>query len=687
MARYQEQFGFRTTSGDTGAAAASNNLASRLGGFSNTMLQQHQQNRISDAQEDAAMADPRKGELVNKKTVYGRQYNDTLIKAHQAAVKSDYSLTLERFANESPNNPIEFQKKVDSVRDSTLKQAIPETRQMLEIGFDNLAGSYQNKIAAKSKADFTKAAMADEKIGLQASLDDMMRFVRNGDDKSAADEFFAYSAMVGASDLSEAEQGELIGKAKQGIIEQTYLDDLEGQSTVEAMASIEALSQDVPDSHTVEDWGSFLGQAQTETSKRKQRLAQDDAELSLGQSRFISDLEVEVNGGGGDIVAQSKAVNDLFDKGWIKAPKRTSLLSKIAKNSKEAIESAEMVSSIAKRINGDPSVVIDRAEADKVWDKTLKKVYTTPAHKVALVDSLKYMPKGMEAQLSNDLRGGNKELIEEAADMIDRLSFVRGLPDNSISAQDVAYAHEITSLSKYLDLPKAIEQANKNTDPYSVDRIESRKAIINQDKRAERQSGYGDKVDAGLDYSFFGNSVDEYHRAEMVADYGRMYESNFVAGMTSPIAHEETLKAMKRVWSPSNATGKTVTMKYPPEMIYSLGDGDDKWMQRQLKSDAKQAWAARFQGENVPPMGDIVLFSDDQTARQAKSGQATYLMYIKTIKGLEPLYDRWLPDQNARMKEIMKEDEANMEKGRADKLISQEAAKQNLETMEWKGIQ
>lgn len=290
MARFQEQFGFRTTSGDTGAAAASNNLASRLGGFAGSMLQQHQQNRISDAQEDAAMADPREGELVNKKTVYGQQYNETLIKAHQAAVKSGYSLTLERFANESPNNPVEFKKKVDSIRDSTLKQAIPETRQMLEIGFDNLSGSYLNKIAAKSKADFTKAAITDEKIGLQASLDDMMRFARNGDDKSAADEFFGYSAMVGASDYSEAKQRELIGSAKRGLLEQTYLDDLEDMPAEDAMAKLQDLSKDIPKSHTVDEWETFVSKGRQMVVRNKAIAAGKQAEATSLEKSYLSNF-------------------------------------------------------------------------------------------------------------------------------------------------------------------------------------------------------------------------------------------------------------------------------------------------------------------------------------------------------------------------------------------------------------
>lgn len=269
MARYNQQQAFRPVSGDTGAAQAAGTLAQRLGSFGDQMLNIHAEQRQSEAVTDAAKADPREPILTNNNTVYGKAYNDTLVKAHQAAIKSDYSLKLEQFAMENPGNPQGFSAKANAVREEILGQALPETRQMDEIGFDNLAQSYLNRIQSTQKTEAMKAAQNMQAQALTTSKNDIMRMIRNGDDKSAIEEFAALQDLIKESDIPESDRLEFIGEVQRGMVEQTYLDELESLPVEQAFGQLQEISKDVPDNFSPDQWDKFVSSARSLISRKK----------------------------------------------------------------------------------------------------------------------------------------------------------------------------------------------------------------------------------------------------------------------------------------------------------------------------------------------------------------------------------------------------------------------------------
>lgn len=269
MARYQEQQAFRPVSGDIGESSRLNSLSQRLGGFGDQALNIHAEQRQAAAVKEASMMDPRNPELQNNVTVFGKAFDQTLITAHQAAIKSDYSLALERYATEHPDDPAAFEKLATGVRSEILGQALPEVKQMAGIGFDNLAGSYLNKIKSNFKDKELKLALNEQAVALDRSYSDMLRFVRNGDDKSAADEFAAYRELLSMSSLNPEEQEAALAKAQRGMIEQTYFDDIEALPVAEGYAYVEEMAKNVPEQFTPEEWDEFISTSKALVARKK----------------------------------------------------------------------------------------------------------------------------------------------------------------------------------------------------------------------------------------------------------------------------------------------------------------------------------------------------------------------------------------------------------------------------------
>jgi len=289
LARYREDRAFRPTSGDTGATHVYGKLAESFGRFADAEMERYKQARIVDAQEDAAQSDPRDTELRNKKTVYGQEFNKHLIASHQAALKSDYSLKLERFAIEHPDNPTAFKDKADKVREDSLSGALPEVRQALELDYDNLAGSYLNRIHGNNKKIETDRMAAQDAASIDRAKEDILRLFRNNQDQAGAEALAAFTVQLPMMGKTELEQREILGEVQRGVIDQTLYDDIEDLTPEQAFKSLEESAKKVPSSHSPAEWDLTIGKARSLVTRNKTIRNVSDGANYRGMANTVND--------------------------------------------------------------------------------------------------------------------------------------------------------------------------------------------------------------------------------------------------------------------------------------------------------------------------------------------------------------------------------------------------------------
>ena len=280
--------------------------------------------------------------------------------------------------------------------------------------------------------------------------------------------------------------------------------------------------------------------------------------------------------------------------------------------------------------NDDPSVLVDPDAVNKVYRKDIADL--TGAEKVQFASSVNQVPEQLENEITNSLYSGDIQQAADAADMISRLDDVQGMPEY-FTAQDRAYAEQITDLMEVYPPEEAIRLARKNTDPRDKDRIESRKALI---KEEFSQEDWEDGAESAIG-PFFG-SIDAMIMPQVSKDYQTAFEANFIAGMSASKAEKAAKKELKKLYT--NWNGRP--MKYAPDKYYAV-NGDSDW----IVSDLTKALKENIAGS--PDIDDVYLISDDRTSREASQGKPSYLVRYKIKDGWDTLMGRYVPRSEERL--------------------------------------
>lgn len=663
MSRYQRSFGLNTSMPSSGAEQAYHRVAASLQSFASTANRLGAQMSSAQGQKDAGQVEPstKAPELRSPVTAYGRNYNRVVLEGHLAATQNSYRSQLDEIAAANAANPSAFAQAANEIRGNYLTTTAPEIRGSIAVDFDRYANGYVNKIQQNHNKLATKEAKDQVNAAFDSKHNSVLRFMRNGDEQSAYSEAEEAKSLIMESEvLSPEEKRERLKALDHGFVEQALLRDLEDLDIGEAWSLLDGMSDDVPEGYSPDEWDKFTSSAHTELKRREKREAQITSANIKEHAKIISDLEVEINTGQGDMVEQAKAVDRLFDNDLITPSKRTELLTKINKQADDAIQEALDVASVMKRLDGDDSIIIDKSVVDDVYAQHF--LSTLPdeggnAYKAMFADRMKYVPKQMRSEIQNGLRSGDTDLMIQSADMLDRLNQIPGLPENTFKKQDIAFSSHVLPLLQYMPPEKAVEIAQKNTDPGDMARIEGRQSVIAErfKNKAEKTEHFIDEANSRFDFEFFGNSVDDITRHQLAKDLQTLTEEYFVAGMDMDKAEDQAETDMKRIWGASIATGQTRTMKYPVEMFY--GAGDNEWMAGQLSSDVSEVWPGEYD--------NIYLKSDDITAREAATGKPSYLIVIQDENGLTPLVDyRWRPDRDSTAAETIEENRESFERER-----------------------
>ena len=578
-----------------------------------------------------------------------------MLEGHAAATQNDYLSRLEQISQDNSLDPNAFTESAQEIRGKVLASASPEIKDAVSVSFDRAANSYLLDIQ-KSQADAqqkeSKLAVDDALSGSESTI---LRLVRQGDDQGAIDEALQYREFVqGSSLLSADEKRDRLAELDRGIIEQASLSELDQMSIGEAYSHIEEIRGDVPDGFSPDEWNKFISRAQAELNSRARGEQESRNAITELHARDVSNLEIEINSGAGDAAQQIDQIERLFERDVISGSKRTSLLTKINDNFQKVVDDSRSLVLVTERLNGDDSIIVDPTEIDDVYAKHFAETFPQGvegnAHRAAFVERLRHVPKQVVNEIKNGLRSGNPELTASAADLIDRIEEIPGLPETSLSKEDKAFARVLQTFLPYSSPEEAINIARKNTDPSDQARIQGRRDGYSREFRnaQDREEFIIAETGDRFDEKFFGNSVDALSRFQLAQDFDRLSEEYFVAGMDLGDARDQAEKDMKRIWGASGATGKTRSMKYPPEMFY--GVGDNAWMNEQLIADVESEWGGEHE--------NILIRSDDITAREASTGKPSYIVVIEDEKGLTPLVGfRWRPDASEVREQALEENE------------------------------
>tara|TARA_R110000824_G_scaffold401032_1_gene610400 strand:- start:13522 stop:16506 length:2985 start_codon:yes stop_codon:yes gene_type:complete len=206
------------------------------------------------------------------------------------------------------------------------------------------------------------------------------------------------------------------------------------------------------------------------------------------------------------------------------------------------------------------------------------------------------------------------------------------------------------------------------------------KNITDEAKEAVKKLNISDVVNS-FDKSFFSDpkigdsragasSIDlltDGQENEMMAEYSRLFKDDFMETGDFEISQNRALDKMGRIYGINEVSGVGRIMKFPPQKTYPPVAGSHDWMSEQLVDEVN----AEMFGDDVTPPGagvmgalnaaapngpnsnwlkgnQIALWSDEVTAREAKTGKPTsYIVYAMRDGVLERLPKRFSFDPSS----------------------------------------
>lgn len=265
-----------------------------------------------------------------------------------------------------------------------------------------------------------------------------------------------------------------------------------------------------------------------------------------------------------------------------------------------------------------------------------------------------FVPAMLKQELTNDLMSQDVNRIQAASETIGRLTEIPGIGQTILTEQQRAFAAEVNSLSQFMGADLATQQAIANTDPTNKARIEARTAEIKSKEGKKTFSGsYENELIEEYGSGYFKKfNVNDIAQYQLVKDYGTLVESYYKSGMSVDNAKEQAMINIQTNYK----EGEFGFMKFRPEDYYGLGVTDSV---NYIRED--------IYNELTGPSGifglelskqDIILVSDEITAREASMGKPSYTVMYKdgdgTLRtavfagqdedGNEVMLNRYIPD-------------------------------------------
>lgn len=248
----------------------------------------------------------------------------------------------------------------------------------------------------------------------------------------------------------------------------------------------------------------------------------------------------------------------------------------------------------------------------------------------AIAARTNFIPTQAESTLRAQLTTGSSAQKQYAADVISRLQEEAPRSLDAFQRRDLEQVNlAVNYIRSGVEPGKAFQFANEQTDMTNKPLIDERKAGLNA---ITKKQDFAAQAEEALDPGFFTIGPDlpdaPIARDSIIADYRNIFEGFMLSTGDVDVAKKLTEQEFTRLYGQSEATGRRLVMKYPPENYYAIPGLDNEWMPKQLQRELQDMMGAEVDLDNV------VLIADSITAREAQPGnRPSYQVFIEQELG------------------------------------------------------
>ena len=208
MARYRRNYSLNVSMPSDGRAEASQRLANSFANFSNTVNQVRRPIDIADAERAAGQVIPsaQAPEMKSPLTLFGRRYNEVVLKGHMAATQNAMNRHISELATRYQDNPNAFAASANEIRGAYLNEVAPEIKGATAVSFDAVAGGYLDKIKTQHAQEMLDAAIAEQGEALANTKSTALEALTRGNDEVFTTMTGIYQEALAGSDLKPAEK-------------------------------------------------------------------------------------------------------------------------------------------------------------------------------------------------------------------------------------------------------------------------------------------------------------------------------------------------------------------------------------------------------------------------------------------------------------------------------------------------
>jgi len=610
------------------------------------------------ASAEAGTIDPETGELrgpteeVAASKFGAAQANAVMRNTYESNVAVEINNIVDSAATEFPDDLIGYQDKVKAQRDGLIGAMPEEYKGQAENLFARLDNPTSLKIAESERKKAMDLANSEVRQAASVAEKGLSNAAFAGDVASVADFSTEYAVslqrLVDQGDMTPDRMAELLTAQDERIIVQGKLGEVdrairaEGrtpeQQAADGRAIVEELRKNPDADLSAEANQELLNRLDSQVTSLEVSNAKEASKLSAEQEKVKSNFKVQVGLGLSDAATLTDAAERLYNEGILTADERATYLIKINKASEAEIKKAQSKIRVANVVGSDqPSAVagadqtpIDQGDVDVYYNEEVMNTLPTdnPDARSRLqadfVAETRFIPADMAQELTNDLRSEDPERIQNAAETVDRIVKIPGATDK-ISKQDRAFAAQVSFLAQFKGADIATQEALEQTNPDNASRITSRTNTIKDNPDDFADSYSNEMLDLYGEGFFERFGVNEIAQYDLVNDYGRLVESYYISGMDLKNA-----KAQAQLDIETNyKQGEFGFMKNPPEDYYAVG-GSAEYIREDLYN-ALTGPTGIF-GIQVAKE-DIILVSDDETARTASTGRPSYRVMYRDGNG------------------------------------------------------
>jgi ribosomal protein S20 len=614
MARFDEQVNLQFASPRTGAAQGLTGLANKFERLRQEKAAQRERRVIAE-QAQAGQQAFKKGEkpqFMDEERLIGgvsaKAYNKGLRAAYLASLSNDVREDLATLERENATDSAAYQNAITAHREALSSQVDPSVMPEVLARFDDAASRGMVRVQDKEFRLQREEQISTVNDAIASAGNDAARFARTGDLDSAAQSLVSVREQldlaVDAEIIGQDQADEAFGRLQREAIEQenrfNFENIAETQGFPAAYRALDDIAGKPPKGWSPDEWKAYITDQQAELGRKERRLEEQKlfTEAELEKARNFANIEKRLAEGDERIVMDEKAVNEYY------------------------------VDLIQPNIQNLPVDQRDAVVAN-------------------YIDKTKVVPSSVKAQVTNNIRSGNPELIAESSAFIARLDDVPGVSEDLANPNERAFAQVVVDLMANMIPEEAVRVARAATDPKDEARI---KAVDEQIKQQFKGFGSSSKTDwfkeqARETFSSFLSvdpDVDPLNEDQMGKEWGDAWEAHRRAGMDDEAARKAASGVIKRNWSEFNGQ----VMKYAPDVYYGTPDGDNQYIIDQLTADIRKD---SFQPVKLE---QIKLVSDDRTSRMAALGQPDYAVMVVQESGeifRYPPTFRWSPDLGAEL--------------------------------------